>query len=241
MIVVPGSTAFSPARLERRLKRARAGNPGVQALAARFVHFVDVEGDPLGEDELGTLSELLTYGPRFDEPPAQGWFALVVPRLGTISPWSSKATDIARRCGLSRVRRVERGVAYTIVGVADDEPLLFGVLHDRMTESVLFKYDDAAALFARGEPRPCRTIDLLGGGRAALEGANAEMGLALLPDEIDYLDRAFRDLGRNPNDVELMMFAQANSEHCRHKIFNAGAARRRARRGCSPRTRTTPR
>ncbi len=152
---------------------------------------------------------------------------LVVPRIGTISPWSSKATDIARHCGLEAVHRIERGVAYFIV-TANGEALsqgeraaLMPLVHDRMTETVLVAFDEAARLFDRFEPRPLATVDILSGGRAALERANRDMGLALSQDEIEYLVEQFKRVARNPTDVELMMFAQANSEHCRHKIFNA--------------------
>src|SRR5690606_7759111 len=143
-------------------------------------------------------------------------------RPGTISPWSSKATDIAHNCGLAKVRRLERGIAYTLVsGKPVDRRAVAALLHDRMTEAVLESPESARLLFATAEPGPLHSIDVLRGGRAALESANREMGLALAEDEIDYLLRSFLELGRNPNDVELMMFAQANSEHCRHKIFNA--------------------
>ncbi|HVU04385.1 MAG TPA: phosphoribosylformylglycinamidine synthase [Polyangiaceae bacterium] len=221
MLILPGSPALSAARLEKRLARVRAGNGGVSALAARFVHFADVER-PLTDAESRILEALLTYGPRL--PPSAaltGRTLLVVPRLGTLSPWSTKATDIAHTCGLSVVKRLERGVEYTVAGSVGDERALRRALSDRMTESVLGSLPEASALFRREEPKPLRTVDVQTGGRAALERANGEMGLALSPDEIDYLVDAFRSLGRNPNDVELMMFAQANSEHCRHKIFNA--------------------
>jgi phosphoribosylformylglycinamidine synthase len=147
-----------------------------------------------------------------------------VPRIGTISPWSSKATDIAHICGLASVRRVERGVAYSIAGEVADEAALRRALHDRMTESLLDDDDasaDLAPMFARALPRPLSVVALGGDGAAALERANREMGLALAPDEIAYLLDHYRTLDRDPTDVELMMFAQANSEHCRHKIFNA--------------------
>jgi phosphoribosylformylglycinamidine synthase len=220
MLQIPGSPAFSAARLAKRLARVRAQNPGVRDLAAHLVHFVD-SAAPLAADERRTLERLLRYGPRAPRVELDGTTFLVVPRLGTISPWSSKATDIARICGLTTVRRIERGIAYTAAGEVGDPSALRGALHDRMTESVLERPEDAARLFARAEPRPLRTIDVLGVGRPALEQANASLGLALAPDEIEYLLASFQALGRNPHDVELMMFAQANSEHCRHKIFNA--------------------
>ena len=147
---------------------------------------------------------------------------MVVPRLGTISPWASKATDIVHNTGIDAVARVERGVLYTLAVEGDvDETAVAALLHDRMTETVLAADADPAVLFSDVQGREMRTVDILAGGKAALEAANVEMGLALAPDEIDYLVEAFTKQQRNPTDVELMMFAQANSEHCRHKIFNA--------------------
>src|SRR5688572_25038724 len=219
MLFVAGSPAFSTARLSKRLQRVRRSNPGVTDLAANFIHFVDVL-TVLDPGELQIVNRLLTYGPRGVQRHLDGEDFLVVPRIGTTSPWSSKASDIARICGLVNVRRIERGISYTTAGEVRDRAALHAALHDRMTESVLERPQQAARLFGRAEPRPLRTIDL-GPGRAALEEANAALGLALAPDEIDYLLASFQALGRDPTDVELMMFAQANSEHCRHKIFNA--------------------
>jgi phosphoribosylformylglycinamidine synthase len=227
MLEIAGAPAFTPARLQKRLAAVRARNPGVTDLAAVFAHFVDLDGDGAGAldaDERRLLERLLTYGPRATsgrEPARAGRRLLVVPRLGTISPWSSKATDIARICGLARVRRIERGIWYTVTGDAADEAALRRALHDRMTESVLASSDEAEGLFAHAAPRPLAKVVLGADGRAALGRANAALGLALAPDEIDYLVDAYQSLGRDPTDVELMMFAQANSEHCRHKIFNA--------------------
>jgi phosphoribosylformylglycinamidine synthase len=226
MIKIPGGDALTPARLQKRLAVVRRANPGIRALTSSFVHFVDVEGE-LTADERRVLERLLRYGPRPTARPeerataALGRPLIVVPRLGTISPWSSKATDIAHICGLDRVRRIERGTSYITAGTVDDEQALRGALHDRMTESVLESADDAARLFERQSPRPVAGIALGGDGRAALARANQALGLALSADEIDYLAEAYGKLGRDPTDVELMMFAQANSEHCRHKIFNA--------------------
>ncbi|MDR2000735.1 MAG: phosphoribosylformylglycinamidine synthase, partial [Zoogloeaceae bacterium] len=149
----------------------------------------------------------------------KGALLLVTPRLGTISPWSSKATDIARNCGFGNIKRIERGIAYYIEG--GEKSTVIARLHDRMTESALDAFDAADELFHHYAPQPLMTVDILAGGRAALAIANGELGLALSEDEIDYLVENFGKLGRNPTDVELMMFAQANSEHCRHKIFNA--------------------
>jgi len=215
MLALAGSPALTPARLERRLARLRADNPGVTGLAAEVVHLVDVDG-ALDADARRLLDRLLEYGPRRAAHALEGRRLWVVPRLGTISPWSSKATDIAHVCGLAAVRRLERGVAWTIAGTVQDERALHAALHDRMTETILERLEDAARLFERQSPRPVRTVPV-----AALAEANVAMGLALAPDEIEYLVDAFRSLGRDPTDVELMMFSQANSEHCRHKIFNA--------------------
>ncbi|HXI59623.1 MAG TPA: phosphoribosylformylglycinamidine synthase, partial [Polyangia bacterium] len=214
-----GAPAFTPARLEKRLKTIRVRNPAVRELYAEFAHFVDAAG-VLSQDDRNTLERLLLYGPRAARRELSGRRLLVVPRLGTISPWSSKATDIARICGLPSVRRIERGIYYTIVGEVVDEAALRRAVSDRMTESVLASSTEAEALFEQAAPRPLAVVDL-GEGRSALEQANVSMGLALSPDEIDYLLAHYRALGRSPTDVELMMFAQANSEHCRHKIFNA--------------------
>ncbi|MEW5740655.1 MAG: phosphoribosylformylglycinamidine synthase [Myxococcota bacterium] len=220
MLILPGAPAFTPARLARRLARLQSANPAVTSLSAHFVHVAETERD-LTSEERHTLEALLTYGPRQDSPRVDGRVFVVVPRPGTTSPWSSKATDIAHNCGLSAVRRVERGIEWRVAGAIADERALLLALHDRMTEAVLPSVDACERLFAHHPPRPFSTVPVLTGGRAALEKANGELGLALAPDEVDYLVDAFTRLGRDPSDVELMMFAQANSEHCRHKIFNA--------------------
>jgi phosphoribosylformylglycinamidine synthase len=224
MLILPGAAALSPFRLQRLLTDLSVRVSGVSAVSTRFVHFVDLD-NPLDAGERGVLDRLLHYGPRRADVEGRGTLFLVVPRPGTVSPWSSKATDIARNAGLAKVRRIERGIAYYVDvadGVVDTaRPILAAALHDRMVEHVLDRLDDAARLFAHEAARPLRTIDVLGGGRPALERANRELGFALASDEIDYLSAAFAAIGRNPTDVELMMFAQANSEHCRHKIFNA--------------------
>jgi phosphoribosylformylglycinamidine synthase len=144
-----------------------------------------------------------------------------VPRPGTISPWSSKATDIIHNSGVDAVKRIERGVAYYIHGASSKNPALGELLHDRMTEAVLFDREATAVLFEATEPAPMRSVDILSQGKEALIAANQSFGLALADDEIDYLFDAYSNLKRNPTDVELMMFAQVNSEHCRHKVFNA--------------------
>jgi phosphoribosylformylglycinamidine synthase len=219
-MIFAGAPAFTPSRLKKRLQKVRRENPGVSDLYCEFVHLVDASG-PLDPNARSVLERLLTYGPRADRRSVQGRLLLVVPRIGTVSPWSSKATDIAHICGLSSVRRIERGISYTVAGRVDDDGALHRAIHDRMTESVLDSADEARALFARAEPRPVGTVDVLGAGRVAIEQANRTLGLALAQDEIDYLVSSYETMGRNATDVELMMFAQANSEHCRHKIFNA--------------------
>ncbi|MCH8506068.1 MAG: phosphoribosylformylglycinamidine synthase, partial [Ectothiorhodospiraceae bacterium] len=223
MLRIRGSIALSPFRRSRLLAELQARNPAVLDVQAEFQHFVLLDR-PLGEQERGRLDALLDDGSRTGEVP-EGQLLLVTPRPGTISPWSTKATDIVHNAGLTVVKRVERGIAYYLrVGAAlDAEQLqqLLQPLHDRMTESVHLSMDGADALFLHGEPAPLRTVDVLGGGRDALSRANAEQGFALAEDEIDYLMERYQALGRNPTDVELMMFAQANSEHCRHKIFRA--------------------
>ncbi|SFH92639.1 phosphoribosylformylglycinamidine synthase [Modicisalibacter xianhensis] len=225
MLELRGAPALSDFRHAKLLASLRAQVPEVESLHADYVHFVDIDGE-LDADARTVLESLLTYGRRFDaDEPREGHLFLIVPRLGTLSPWSSKATDIARNCGLSQVRRIERGVAYRVKlgSVLSEEAFeaIVATLHDRMTESVLANASDAVKLFAHHDPAPLGQVDILAGGRPALETANGELGLALAEDEIDYLMQSFQDLGRNPSDVELMMFAQANSEHCRHKIFNA--------------------
>ncbi|MFQ5936962.1 MAG: phosphoribosylformylglycinamidine synthase, partial [Acidiferrobacterales bacterium] len=182
---------------------------------------------PLDERELAILERLLSYGPRTTSLTPKGELVLVVPRLGTISPWASKATDIAHRCGLGRIMRLERGIAWHVsledasALTPEERTAVSFLLHDRMTESVLSAFEHVQGLFEESVPAPLSIIDVLGRGASALDSANTELGLALAPDEIVYLAENFIRMGHNPTDVELMMFAQANSEHCRHKIFNA--------------------
>ncbi|HEY6125571.1 MAG TPA: phosphoribosylformylglycinamidine synthase [Steroidobacteraceae bacterium] len=226
MLELPGASAVSEFRIAKLRPALEALHPGIGAISARFVHFVDLSRD-LDARETALLDRLLTYGPREDAPARSASAAteiIVVPRFGTISPWSSKATDIARVCGLDAVLRIERGIVWRI-DVAkklsrDEAARLAAPLFDRMTETALHERGDAARLFVKEQTRALRTVSLASG-RGALVAANAELGLALSDDEIDYLVKNFAALGRDPTDVELMMFAQANSEHCRHKIFNA--------------------
>lgn len=224
-----GGNALSAFRAQALLGRLQQVNERISAVSARAVHWVWTDTAMAG-DALQRFEALLTYG----EPAAAaatGDLVVVAPRFGTVSPWASKATDIARNCGLA-LKRVERVVEYRValkpglLGGAKslseaDLQACAELLHDRMTESVCFTREATAHLFDERTAEPLAHVDVLGQGRAALEKANVEFGLALSADEIDYLDTNFRKLGRNPSDVELMMFAQANSEHCRHKIFNA--------------------
>ncbi|MBE2254066.1 MAG: phosphoribosylformylglycinamidine synthase [Myxococcus sp.] len=218
MLTLHGASPLTVARLGRRLARLKGANPGLTGATVTSAFFVETSRPPTAEEAL-RLAQLLDASPSVHAP--TGALRLVVPRLGTVSPWSSKATDITRNCGLSFVARVERGVAWQLAGAIADERALRLGLSDRMTESVLTSFDDATQLFGHHAPRPLATVSVLAQGRAALEHANRAMGLALADDEIDYLVDAFTALRRDPTDVELMMFAQANSEHCRHKIFNA--------------------
>ncbi|MDB6169926.1 MAG: phosphoribosylformylglycinamidine synthase [Verrucomicrobia bacterium] len=226
MLILRGSPAFSPFRLQKLVQDLIAAGLPVRSASAEFVHVVE-ENPPLTPEQRGILDQLLTYGPRREASPAAGLLQVVAPRPGTISPWSSKATDIAHICGLASVNRIERVVAYSIdfePGRAPDatqRQVLAARLHDRMTQVVFPEFDSLAALFRHEPPRPMTSVPVLAEGRPALAAANQALGLALADDEIDYLVRAFAALKRDPHDIELMMFAQANSEHCRHKIFNA--------------------
>ncbi|HEX9673885.1 MAG TPA: phosphoribosylformylglycinamidine synthase, partial [Burkholderiales bacterium] len=226
MLRLRGRNALSAFRSSRLASSLRSSVSRVTAVHAEFRHFVEL-ARALSDAEAKRLDRILAYGPAEASAAARGELMLVLPRFGTISPWSSKATDIAHHCGLEAVRRIERGVAY-FISTRNGEPLstsdraaLAPLIHDRMTETVLGSLEDADRLFEHFAPKPLATVDVLGGGIAALERANLEMGLALSQDEIEYLAAHFKRIGRNPTDVELMMFAQANSEHCRHKIFNA--------------------
>lgn len=218
-----GARALSDFRAARVLAALQRVSSNIEAVSGRFVHFVHASRE-LTKAEEERLASLLTYGDAAEDVRADLAF-MVVPRLGTISPWASKATDIVKNCGIEGVLRVERGTVYSLALKAplteEEAAQAAGVLHDPMTESVVARDFPAENLFVELEGRPMATVALVEEGRPALERANVEMGLALSPDEIDYLTDAFTKIGRNPTDVELMMFAQANSEHCRHKIFNA--------------------
>lgn len=223
MEILRGSPALSAFRITKLLARFQAANLPVSNIYAEYMHFAELSA-PLSDEEQTRLASLLTYGPHLSSHTPAGKLLLVTPRPGTISPWSSKATDIAHNCGLQQVARLERGVAYYVEAStlsADQWQRVAAELHDRMMESVFGSLQEAENLFAHHQPAPVASVDMLGQGRSALEEANRRLGLALAEDEIDYLLDAFTALNRNPNDIELYMFAQANSEHCRHKIFNA--------------------
>ncbi len=221
ILKLSGGDALSAFRAQRLLPVLKAAAPGVTAVSASYVHFVALTRE-LTADEIQRLEALLDYGDPA-KADAEGTEFLTVPRLGTISPWASKATDIVHNCGIDAVERIERGVSYRVAGTMTDaeKTAVARCLFDRMTETVLADGTDPAVLFTDVPGKPMAVVDVKAGGRAALEKANGEMGLALSEDEIAYLVEAFTKQGRNPTDVELMMFAQANSEHCRHKIFNA--------------------
>ncbi|NLB62725.1 MAG: phosphoribosylformylglycinamidine synthase [Fibrobacter sp.] len=218
MITLYGSSALNSWQKERLISQLQQAGVQVSQLRAHWVHWVKIKGE-LSTAEKDNLQVLLTYGgePAPEDFQAQFW---VAPRMGTITPWSSRATTIAGICGLNAVERIERGVAYQI-DFAGDLSAVQAVIHDRMSQTVLQKVEAAEELFVRGEAKVFSSVPVIAEGKAALEKANEELTLALAEDEIDYLVENFQRLERDPTDVELMMFAQANSEHCRHKIFNA--------------------
>ena len=226
MACLRGSAALSQFRIEKIQFQLSQHAANIKHFYAEFRHFVwaDVA---LSDVQHGTLKQILTYGPTMRAEDPQGELLLVIPRIGTISPWASRATDIVKHCGLEAVQRVERGIAYYVQTTngekltQEERKQLLPLIHDRMTEMVVASLDEAAQLFHEDMPKPLSTVDILQGGKNALVKANSDMGLALSPDEVDYLFENFTKIHRNPTDVELMMFAQANSEHCRHKIFNA--------------------
>ena len=232
MLILPGSPALSPFRLQKLLQDLTAAGIPARGVSAKFVHVIETIGD-LSAEHRSILDQLLTYGPTQTATELTGIVQIVAPRPGTISPWSSKATDIAHICGLTSIQRIERVIQYTVdVGGsglgfpfspldAAQLQVLHGKLHDRMTQVVFGDLPACAALFRHETPRAMASVPVLAAGRSALVSANVHLGLALAEDEIDYLVKAFTTLGRDPHDIELMMFAQANSEHCRHKIFNA--------------------
>ncbi len=226
MLIFPGAQALSSFRLDKLQQILCTISADLVLRSAQYHHFAAVSGS-LNADEEDVLKQLLSYGDHVDGDlgESDSQLFLVVPRPGTISPWSSKATDIAHNAGLEKVQRLERGIVYRVSGAdslsSEQQQALKASLHDRMVEAVLTTLESAEQLFEHQEPARQTEVDILNHGRAALVEANGQLGLALAEDEIDYLVESFQALERNPVDVELMMFAQANSEHCRHKIFNA--------------------
>jgi len=225
MLTLRGAPALSESRLNKLQQRLSLKVGRTVEVYAEFIHFAELS-QPLDDEASAVLDRLLRYGPTLPEHDPLGELLLVVPRPGTLSPWSTKATDIAHNCNLENVIRLERGTAYYLVAegaslTGEEKMLAASVLHDRMTESIFSQMSDAETLFVHAEPQPYQTVDVMSGGQAALNKANGDLGLALSDDEMAYLVESFQSLGRNPTDIELMMFAQANSEHCRHKIFNA--------------------
>ncbi|MGY8794200.1 MAG: phosphoribosylformylglycinamidine synthase, partial [Woeseiales bacterium] len=224
ILELPGQSALSNFRLQKLLRDLQEVNALVENVAARFTYFVSFSNSSNSDDRVRLDALLLSETASLSfEPDAT--LIQIAPRPGTISPWSSKATDIVHACNLRSVERVERGVCYalTISGAltAAESSLLSDVLFDRMTEIRFSSSKDAESLFQTHEPALLTVVPLMAEGVVALERANVELGLALSVDEIEYLERNYADIGRDPTDAELMMFAQANSEHCRHKIFNA--------------------
>ena len=223
MLIIPGTSALSRFRLDKLLAELQRVDSRISAVTARYLHFVQVEASLSAHHE-SYLNSLLDYGYADEIPELDGAKLYVVPRPGSISPWSSKASEIAQRCGLNEIIRIERGTEYVLQGVeplSEQELSSIGhLLHDRMTQQLLDN-SEQFNLFAQHQPQPLEQIALIEQGKPALIEANSRLGLALSEDEIEYLTTSFQQLGRNPTDVELMMFAQANSEHCRHKIFNA--------------------
>lgn len=218
MFIVAGAAAHSSFKKAQLLTRLSSIS-SVQSFDSQWVYLFD---QALNEQQHQSALQLLNDGESFElrQPASDEIQILVTPRVGTISPWSSKATDIFKNCN-TPVHRLERGLLFTLKGVSEISNEVKQVLHDRMTETVFAQIEDAKALFSETAPKPLNSIDILGQGKEALVKANNEFGFALSEQEIDYLTEAFTRLGRNPNDIELMMFAQANSEHCRHKIFGS--------------------
>ena len=223
MIVKEGPASHSPFKLESLLRRLQSIDQNIDDLGARFIHLIDSKNDP-DEEQDRILDSILEYGPDWPFGTDEGFKVFTLPRFGTTSPWSSKATDIAKVCGLTSIEKIERGVIFTLaLKDKDSAPSKEAIemLYDRMTEVVITDLKQAKEIFSSLEPQPFSDVDILSDGKKALETANIELGLALNNDEIDYLLEQFTKLNRNPTDAELMMFAQANSEHCRHKVFNA--------------------
>ena len=226
MDILRGSSALSGYKVEKLAEAFAKAGIEVESICTRFIHLVDVD-TPLTQEQKTVLNKLLTYGPVDEDHVEKGDLLFVIPRVGTISPWASKATDIAHNCGLNEIHRIERGIAFWIskkdgTSLTEAErKVVTPLIHDRMMQTVLDSLEDGKALFEKQTPKPFTTVPLTTGGKEALKKANVELGLALNEEEMEYLLNSFKDLGRDPTDIELYMFAQMNSEHCRHKVFNA--------------------
>ena len=220
MQIVNGVSGLSQFRTKIILQKIQKKVPKVKSISAELVHFIESD-KKLTNEQQNNLKELLNYDTPYDDA-RNGTLLIVVPRIGTISAWSSKATDIAHNAGLKNITRIEHGIAFYINGLkSDDASKITHLLHDRMTESVLTSFDQTKELFKEGKPKTLNIYDIQKGSKKDLQTANKQLGRALEDDEVDYLYQEYTDLNRNPTDVELMMFAAVNSEHCRHKIFNA--------------------
>ena len=224
MLLLRGGPAATPFKLQRQLQSVQKIAPQVGAIESHWIYFVELSG-VLESDQIGVLRSLLSVEAALSQSYKFDEEFVVSPRIGTISPWSSKATDIVEHCGLASTGRVERGIIYKVPGwaklAANDRDAIVATLHDRMTESLLDNMEQIELLFAHHKPAPVRQLDSIENLATDVAALNSELGLALSADEIEYLVSNYTELNRCPTDVELMMFAQANSEHCRHKIFNA--------------------
>jgi phosphoribosylformylglycinamidine synthase len=226
MLILSGGNALSNFRIDKLLSALQCCIPAISSVESHYVHFAE-NSTNLNQKEMHQLNALLSYGIEEEHGPDSSFKLIIIPRPGTISPWSSKASDIVHNSGLEKIKRVERGRVYSFQlsegNELDEEQIaeLSPLLHDRMTEILIPDENGANALFSITLPAELNQVDIMNVGIVALKTANTQMGLALSNNEIDYLFISFEKLGRNPTDVELMMFAQANSEHCRHKIFNA--------------------
>lgn len=226
MLVVCGGTALSQFRIDKKLASLKSICPSIKSISNRYIYIADTSSE-FSKDESSILENLVDGKITKSDDESVSASCFIIPRPGTISPWSSKATDILHNCGLNKITRIERGILWRInIDSAPEQSQsflesIYPQIHDRMTQVVVTEISQCEVLFRNSEPKQLSSIDILGKGKPALSHANNEMGLALSDDEVDYLCEAFNKLDRNPTDVEIMMFAQANSEHCRHKIFNA--------------------
>lgn len=226
MDILLGSAALSDYKIEKLKENLQNKGVSVSSITTDYIHLVDVTS-PLTDEQKVILERILSYGPARVSKEDKGTLFFVIPRIGTISPWASKATDIAKNCSLTNIHRIERGIAYYISPCGKEEfndeekAIIKSLIHDRMMQVVLSSFQEAEALFSKQTPQPFKIIPLQEGGMDALQKANVELGLALSKEEMEYLLTSFKDLGRDPSDIELYMFAQMNSEHCRHKVFNA--------------------